>query len=111
MNIWILGILVFLFRIDDVSVGKLRTIHIVQGRTEKWPKFMLYQIEKPFPHLLRLLKRLSPMLFISPSKLGLFAKKGDDDSFNGMESCSEKEVIVENVGLTAEKESISSVFL
>jgi len=35
MNIWILGILVFLSRIDDVSVGKLRTIKTVQGRTEK----------------------------------------------------------------------------
>ncbi|HEY7751042.1 MAG TPA: DUF5698 domain-containing protein, partial [Ignavibacteriaceae bacterium] len=34
MNIWILGILVFLARVIDVSVGTLRTISIVQGRTK-----------------------------------------------------------------------------
>jgi uncharacterized protein YebE (UPF0316 family) len=34
MNIWLLGILVFLARVVDVSVGTLRTISIVQGRTK-----------------------------------------------------------------------------
>jgi len=34
MNFWILGILVFFARIVDVSVGTLRTISIVQGRTK-----------------------------------------------------------------------------
>jgi uncharacterized protein YebE (UPF0316 family) len=34
MNIWILGIIVFLARIIDVSMGTLRTISIVQGRTK-----------------------------------------------------------------------------
>lgn len=34
MNIWILGVIVFLARIVDVSVGTLRTISIVQGRTK-----------------------------------------------------------------------------
>ncbi len=34
MNIWILGILIFLARIIDVSVGTLRTISIIQGRTK-----------------------------------------------------------------------------
>jgi len=34
MNIWLLGLLVFLARIVDVSVGTLRTISIVQGRTK-----------------------------------------------------------------------------
>lgn len=34
MNIWILGIIIFLARIVDVSVGTLRTISIVQGRTK-----------------------------------------------------------------------------
>jgi uncharacterized protein YebE (UPF0316 family) len=34
MNIWLLGILVFLARIVDVSVGTLRTISIIQGRTK-----------------------------------------------------------------------------
>ena len=34
MNIWLLGILIFLARIIDVSVGTLRTISIVQGRTK-----------------------------------------------------------------------------
>ena len=32
MNIWLLGILIFLSRIIDVSIGTLRTISIVQGR-------------------------------------------------------------------------------
>jgi uncharacterized protein YebE (UPF0316 family) len=34
MNIWILGVLIFFARIIDVSVGTLRTISIVQGRTK-----------------------------------------------------------------------------
>lgn len=34
MNIWLLGIVVFLARVVDVSVGTLRTISIVQGRTK-----------------------------------------------------------------------------
>ena len=34
MNIWLVGILIFLARIIDVSVGTLRTISIVQGRTK-----------------------------------------------------------------------------
>ena len=34
MNIWLLGILIFLARVVDVSVGTLRTISIVQGRTK-----------------------------------------------------------------------------
>jgi uncharacterized protein YebE (UPF0316 family) len=34
MNIWLLGILVFFARIVDVSVGTLRTISIIQGRTK-----------------------------------------------------------------------------
>ncbi len=34
MNIWLLGILIFLARIIDVSVGTLRTISIIQGRTK-----------------------------------------------------------------------------
>jgi uncharacterized protein YebE (UPF0316 family) len=34
MNIWLLGILIFLARIVDVSVGTLRTISIIQGRTK-----------------------------------------------------------------------------
>ena len=34
MNIWLLGILVFLARVVDVSVGTMRTISIVQGRTK-----------------------------------------------------------------------------
>lgn len=34
MNIWLLGILVFFARIVDVSLGTLRTISIVQGRTK-----------------------------------------------------------------------------
>jgi uncharacterized protein YebE (UPF0316 family) len=34
MNIWLLGILVFCARVVDVSLGTLRTISIVQGRTK-----------------------------------------------------------------------------
>jgi uncharacterized protein YebE (UPF0316 family) len=34
MNIWLLGILIFFARIIDVSVGTLRTISIIQGRTK-----------------------------------------------------------------------------
>ena len=34
MDIWLLGILIFLARVVDVSVGTLRTISIVQGRTK-----------------------------------------------------------------------------
>jgi len=34
MNIWLLGVIVFLARIVDVSLGTLRTISIVQGRTK-----------------------------------------------------------------------------
>ena len=34
MNIWLLGGLIFFARIIDVSVGTLRTISIVQGRTK-----------------------------------------------------------------------------
>ncbi|MCW8805693.1 MAG: DUF5698 domain-containing protein [Ignavibacteriaceae bacterium] len=34
MNIWLLGSLIFLARIIDVSVGTLRTISIIQGRTK-----------------------------------------------------------------------------
>jgi uncharacterized protein YebE (UPF0316 family) len=34
MSIWLLGILIFFARIIDVSVGTLRTISIIQGRTK-----------------------------------------------------------------------------
>jgi uncharacterized protein YebE (UPF0316 family) len=34
MNIWLLGIIVFFARVIDVSVGTLRTISIIQGRTK-----------------------------------------------------------------------------
>lgn len=34
MDIWLLGILVFFARVVDVSVGTLRTISIIQGRTK-----------------------------------------------------------------------------
>jgi uncharacterized protein YebE (UPF0316 family) len=34
MNVWLLGVLIFLARIIDVSVGTLRTISIIQGRTK-----------------------------------------------------------------------------
>lgn len=34
MDIWLLGIIVFFARVVDVSVGTLRTISIVQGRTK-----------------------------------------------------------------------------
>jgi uncharacterized protein YebE (UPF0316 family) len=34
MNIWILGVIVFFARVVDVSVGTLRTISIIQGRTK-----------------------------------------------------------------------------
>lgn len=34
MNIWLLGIIVFFARVVDVSVGTLRTISIIQGRTK-----------------------------------------------------------------------------
>lgn len=34
MNIWLLGIAVFFARVVDVSLGTLRTISIVQGRTK-----------------------------------------------------------------------------
>jgi uncharacterized protein YebE (UPF0316 family) len=34
MNIWILGIIVFFARVIDVSMGTMRTISIVQGRTK-----------------------------------------------------------------------------
>ena len=33
VNIWVLGVLVFFARIIDVSLGTIRTISIVQGRT------------------------------------------------------------------------------
>lgn len=32
MNIWLLGFLIFIARVTDVSIGTLRTISIVQGR-------------------------------------------------------------------------------
>ena len=32
MNIWLLGLIIFLSRIIDVSIGTVRTINIVQGR-------------------------------------------------------------------------------
>ena len=34
MDIWLLGIFVFIARVVDVSVGTLRTISIIQGRTK-----------------------------------------------------------------------------
>ena len=34
MNIWLLGIIVFFARIVDVSIGTLKTISIIQGRTK-----------------------------------------------------------------------------
>ena len=34
MHIWILGVIVFFARVVDVSVGTLRTISIIQGRTK-----------------------------------------------------------------------------
>jgi uncharacterized protein YebE (UPF0316 family) len=34
INIWLLGIFVFIARVIDVSLGTLRTISIVQGRTK-----------------------------------------------------------------------------
>ena len=34
MSIWVLGVIIFFARIIDVSVGTLRTISIIQGRTK-----------------------------------------------------------------------------
>jgi len=67
MNIWILGILVFLARIVDVSVGTLRTISIIQGRTKV--AFFLAFIETTV--WLLVLSAVLPKVMESPL-LGLF---------------------------------------
>jgi uncharacterized protein YebE (UPF0316 family) len=67
MNIWILGILVFLARIVDVSVGTLRTISIIQGRTKV--AFFLAFIETSV--WLLVLSAVLPKVMESPL-LGLF---------------------------------------
>src|SRR3970040_1187149 len=67
MNIWLLGILVFLARIVDVSVGTLRTISIVQGRTKV--AFFLAFIETSV--WLLVLSAVLPKVIESPL-LGLF---------------------------------------
>ena len=67
MNIWILGILVFLARVVDVSVGTLRTISIIQGRTKI--AFILAFIETSV--WLLVLSAVLPKVMESPI-LGLF---------------------------------------
>jgi len=67
MNIWLLGVLVFLARIIDVSVGTLRTISIVQGRTKV--AFFLAIIETSV--WLLVLSAVLPKVLESPV-LGIF---------------------------------------
>ena len=67
MNIWILGILVFLARIVDVSVGTLRTISIIQGRSKV--AFVLAFIETTV--WLLVLSAVLPQVMNSPV-LGVF---------------------------------------
>lgn len=67
MNIWLLGVLVFLARIIDVSVGTLRTISIIQGRTKI--AFFLALIETTV--WLLVLSAVLPKVMESPL-LGLF---------------------------------------
>jgi uncharacterized protein YebE (UPF0316 family) len=67
MNIWVLGILVFLARIVDVSVGTLRTISIIQGRSKV--AFVLAFIETTV--WLLVLSAVLPQVMNSPI-LGVF---------------------------------------
>ena len=67
MNIWLLGVFVFLARIVDVSVGTLRTISIIQGRTKV--AFFLAFIETSV--WLLVLSAVLPKVMHSPL-LGLF---------------------------------------
>lgn len=67
MNIWLLGVLVFLARIVDVSVGTLRTISIIQGRTKV--AFFLAFIETTV--WLLVLSAVLPKVMESPL-LGIF---------------------------------------
>lgn len=67
MNIWILGIFVFIARVVDVSLGTLRTISIVQGRTKI--AFFLAIIE--ITVWLMVLSAVLPKVMHSPL-LGLF---------------------------------------
>ena len=67
MNIWLLGILVFLARIVDVSVGTLRTISIIQGRSKV--AFVLAFIETTV--WLLVLSAVLPQVMNSPI-LGVF---------------------------------------
>jgi len=67
MNIWLLGILVFLARVVDVSVGTLRTISIIQGRTKV--AFFLAFIETSV--WLLVLSAVLPKVMESPL-LGMF---------------------------------------
>jgi len=67
MNIWLLGVLIFFARIIDVSVGTLRTISIIQGRTKI--AFFLAFIETSV--WLLVLSAVLPKVMESPL-LGLF---------------------------------------
>jgi uncharacterized protein YebE (UPF0316 family) len=67
MNIWLLGILVFLARVVDVSVGTLRTISIIQGRSKV--AFVLAFIETTV--WLLVLSAVLPQVMNSPI-LGVF---------------------------------------
>jgi uncharacterized protein YebE (UPF0316 family) len=67
MNIWLLGILVFFARIADVSVGTLRTISIIQGRTKV--AFVLAVVE--ISVWLMVLSAVLPKVIESPL-LGVF---------------------------------------
>lgn len=67
MDIWLLGVIVFLARIVDVSVGTLRTISIIQGRTKI--AFFLAFIETTV--WLLVLSAVLPQVLSSPI-LGVF---------------------------------------
>ena len=67
MNIWLLGVLIFFARIIDVSVGTLRTISIVQGRTKI--AFFLAFIETTV--WLIVLSQVLPKVMLEPL-LGVF---------------------------------------
>lgn len=67
MNIWTLGVIVFFARITDVSIGTLRTISIIQGRTKV--AFMLAIIE--ISVWLIVLSEVLPKVMQSPL-LGVF---------------------------------------
>ncbi len=67
MDIWVIGILVFFARVVDVSVGTLRTISIIQGRTKI--AFFLAFIETSV--WLLVLSAVLPKVMHSPL-LGLF---------------------------------------